>query len=215
MRVAFPPILALLLLQACTSPQERLQKIESGMLGLLGPAADLKVSARNGPYQLPLPPPLDVQAEQKSQAQKLLAEASKIDTADLDPQKRRHLRAYQRILTDLSGSTSGWPLDPLDYTLAGLLQTFLTTGNEDSLAELLEKTADYYTEVEQRWRSSNPQHLAAAVTQGLAALDRLAELESNLGKYPPAMQARLRAALPAARAGMKNYLGLCRSGVLE
>ncbi|MEO6038366.1 MAG: hypothetical protein ABIQ93_08135 [Saprospiraceae bacterium] len=215
MRVAFLSFLLLFLLSACTSPQDRLQAIESEMVDLLGPAADLNVPVQNAPFQLPLPPPLAVQAEQKSRAQKLLADAARIDSLALAPAERRQLRQYRQVLADLSGERSGWPLDPLGYTLNEPLQRCLVEPGGESLAVLLEKIPDYYTEVELRWGHPNPRNLDPAVAQCLAALDQLEQLEEDLGKYPLAVQARLQMALPPARAAIKNYLGQCRSGVLE
>jgi len=213
MRLAF--VFFPLLLVACTSAQDRLHRIESGMLDLLGPAADLKITLGEGNLQLPLPPPLEMQEEQQKQARQLLADAAQIDSTALEPTARQQLRQYRRVLTDLSGSAAGWPIDPLAYTLHEPLQRCLAEADGESLAALLEKMPAYYTTLEQRWGHTNPRNLPAAVAQCLATLDRLEALENELGKYPPDSQLRLRAALPAAKAALKNYLGQCRSGVLE
>ena len=215
MRVALVASFLLFLLPACTSPQDRLQALESEMIGLLGPAAELQVPLQSGSFRLPLPPPLEVQTEQKNRAQALLVKSAQIDSLALAPEQRRQLRQYRQVLTDLSGSRTGWPLDPLDYTLAELLRQALIPSNGESLAVLLEKMPAYYTEVEQRWGRPNPRNLAAAVARCLVILDQLMQLENDLRKYPQPIQTRLQAALPAARAAIKNYLGLCRSGVLE
>ena len=185
------------------------------MVDLLGPAADLKVPVQNAQFQLPLPPPLEVQAEQKSRAQQLLTKAAQIDSLVLRPAERRQLRQYRQVLTDLSADSKGWPLDPLAYTLTEPLQRCLAEPDGESLAVLLEKIPGYYAEVEQRWGRPNPKNLDPAVNQCLAVLDQLETLEKDLGKYPPAVQMRLQAALPSARAAIKNYLGQCRSGLLE
>ncbi len=185
------------------------------MLGLLGPAADLKVPLLEGNLQLPLPPPLEVQAEQKYRSRELLDDIAKIDTNALEPTQRRQLLQYRQVLSDLSGSATGWPVDPLKYTLAEPLQRCLAEPSGESLAILLEKMPEYYTEVELRWGHTNPRNMPAAVTQCLSSLDQLDQLESSLRKYPLNTQQRLKAALPAAKAALKNYLGQCRSGVLE
>ncbi len=213
MRLAF--LCNLCFLIACTSPQDRLQQIESGMLELLGPAADLKVPVQDGSLPLPLPPPLEVQTAQKIQASRLLAEAEKIDSSKLEPIQRQQLQQYRQVLTDLSGSTAGWPVDPLMYTLYEPFQRCLSEPDGESLATLLEKTPDYYTEVEQRWGPTNPRSLHPTETQCLSVLDQLDRLENDLIKYPLPVRTRLQAALPAAKAAWKNYLGLCRSSVLE
>lgn len=215
MRVALLPVFCLLWLSACTSPQEQLAEVEAGMLDLLGPTAQLKIPAGNRQTYLPLPPPLAVQDEQKNRAQQLLAKAAQIDTAALDPAHRYQLREYRKILTDWSASQSGWPLNPLDYTLAKPLQFCLAEPNGECLALLLEKMPDYYAEVEERWQSTHRHNYASAVQQCLTTLDTLQGLEQSLDKYPPDLQTRLRAALPPAQAVLKNYLGQCRSLVLE
>ena len=215
MRAVVLSLFLLFLLSACTSPQEQLAEIEDEMLTLLGPAADLKIPTHNSQAYLPLPPPLDMQDEQKSRAQKLLVKAAQIDTAALDPERRSQLWQYREILTDLSGSKSGWPLNPLDYTLAKPLQGFLAEPDGEQLAILLEKMPDYYAEVERRWQSNRQHNSQAAVQECLAMLDTLQALEENLKKYPPDVRARLQVALPSAQAGLKNYLGQCRSLTLD
>lgn len=215
MRVALFPGLFLFLCSACTSPQRQLRQLEGDMLALLGPTTGWKVPTRSGAIWLPLPPPTEVQAEQQTQAQQLLASAAKIDSVALTPEQRAALRQYRQALADLANASAGWPLDPMTYTLAGPFQRCLAETDGESLTLLLEKMPDYYTEVEQRWRSTHRHHHAPAVEQCMVTLDTLKGLEQNLEKYPLGLQARLRGALPPAQMGLKNYLGQCRSLVLE
>ncbi len=215
MRAALFPGFLLLLCAACTSPQQQLQQLEGDMLQLLGPTAGWKIPTRNGAVWLPLPPPAGAQAEQQAQARQLLTSAAKIDTAAFIPDQRVQLRQYRQALNDLADASAGWPLDPLTYTLAGPLQRCLAETDGESLALLLEKMPDYYTEVEQRWRSTHRHHYAPAVQQCLATLDTLRGLEQSLEKYPADLRGRLRGALPPAQMVLKNYLGQCRSLVLE
>jgi len=215
MRAILLSIPGLFLLLACTSPQERLAEIEDGMLVLLGPAGDFKIPVQDSQLYLPLPPPLEVQDEQKNQAQKLLAKVAQIDSTALNPERRDQLRQYWKILTDLSGSQSGWPLNPLDYTLSEPLRCCLAEPGGESLAVLLEKMPDYYAEVEKRWHSTNRHNQALAAQECLAMLEDLQKLEENLETYRPEVKGRLQKALPFAEMGLKNYLAQCRSLVLE
>ncbi len=185
------------------------------MLDLLGPTVGWKVPTQSGTIWLPLPPPAEVQTEQQIQAQKLLASAAKMDTLALVPEQRAQLQQYRQALADMTDVSAGWPLNPMAYTLFEPLQRCLAEPDGESLALLLERIPAYYAEVEQRWRSTHQHHYAPAVQQCLITLDTLKALEKTMEKYPADMQARLRDAIPLAEVGWKNYMGQCRSLVLE
>lgn len=215
MRAVLLPGLLLFLLSACTSPQQQLQQVEADMVDLLGPNANWKIPAQTGDIWLPLPPPAEVQADQQARAQQILADAAKIDTTALAPDQNALLKQYRQALMSLADTSAGWPLDPLNYTLAEPLQRCLAEPDGESLILLLEKMPAYYTEVEQRWRSTHRHNYAPAVQQCLITIDNLEELEKDKGKYPADVQTRLQELLPLAQAALKNYLGQCRSLVLE
>ncbi len=215
MRAVLLPGFLLFLCSACTAPQQQLQQLEAEMLDLLGPAAGWQIPTHDGSIWLPLPPPAEAQTEQQTKAQELLTSLAKIDTSALPSAQRVQWQQYHRALTDLADANVGWPLDPATYTLTEPLQRCLAEPDGESLVLLLEKMPGYYAEIEQRWRSTHRHHYALAVQKCLDTLDTLRKLEQHSGKYPGDIQVRLQQSLPLAQAALKNYLGLCRSLLLE
>jgi hypothetical protein len=95
--------------------------------------------------------------------------------------------------------------DPSGCDVSGQLKQF---SDHPELPLLLEKIPAYYAQIELRWQIPDRRFVSKAVDGAQTALDLLHGLEKGSGKEVVARTG-------AARAAVKDFIGLCQSAMLK
>lgn len=207
-----PVCLLLLSLNACMSTEDRLAKLEKTILKVLPRPEYFVVKGDKDTLQLLLPAP---------GAGRLAAEyctvketVAQMDTAGLTEREKLAVKHYYNLLDSACAN----PLffnNPAQYSVAYALKNATKQPTLDLYLALLEKIPDYYAQVQQNWHTPEPTRIKTAVNQCVGVLDELNQAEQEAERWAPEQRNRLYAAIPAARAAVKDFIGLCESGKLQ
>ncbi len=209
---------AVLFMTACATPEERFLRLQLDFMADRPPAEVFEIIAENDTVRWPLPPSAEYAGALKAFAESYREKARAIDPGQLAPDKQEDLRRFQVALDSICARTERAQCDPADYTLHAVLSHFAGSKNLRHPALMVRVVAQiplYYARVQQRWTTPAPGAIPRAVEQSQETLDQLEHIERNLPELSAAYREQLQRTIPPARAAVKDFIGLCQSGLLE
>lgn len=210
--------LAVLLMAACASPEERFIRLQLDFIANRPPPEVFEIQADSDTVRWPLPPSAEYAGALKEFAETYRKRAHSIDAETLTPKTKEDLRQFQVALDSICARFARAQSDPCDYTLHNVLSHF--TGSSGLrhpalMVRVVEQIPHYYARVQQRWTVPAPARIPEATHQALATLDHLQHIEENLPGLSVGYRDQLEKTMPPARAAIKDFIGLCQSGLLE
>lgn len=200
----FAALSALILLLSCNSPEARLERLQHNFWEKFARQDFFEVKLKNEVLHLPLPPTNDQPEHRKELAENLQKEARSIQKENLNAAGQKQLVQIQSALEDCVAHAGNAFFDPSSCTVSSHLEQL--TGHPE-LPLFLEKIPTYYAQIEQRWQTPDLRFVPKAVAESQNTLDLLHQLGEKSG-----VETAARAG--AAKAAVKDFIGLCQSAVL-
>ncbi|MFN0034257.1 MAG: hypothetical protein ACKVUS_04265 [Saprospiraceae bacterium] len=197
-------LLASLFLISCNSPETRLDRLQHRFWEKFARQDFFEIRLENEVLHLPLPLAASPPEEQKTLALSLRKEAHSIEKEKLGTESQKQLAQLCAALDDLAASSGNPFFDPSRCAISQHLRQY---SERAGLLLFLEKIPAYYAEVERRWQTPDGRFVPKAVAESQTALDLLNAVEE---KSEGEISARAR----AARAAVKDFIGLCQSAFL-
>jgi len=200
---------------SCSSPEQQLNRLEHDLIYKHPKPETFLIKTSTDTLQLPIP-----QAHSEATLAfiarcKQRAQAIPAATLPVIQQKKLF---YLLFALDSLHRSYGQIIHPQKYALGVLpLRICLPEKGVQNAAlfiALLEKIPAYYDLVESRWIKPQLADLPGAIATAQSALDALNMLEKTPEGLNTAQKTAFINLLPAAKAALKNYIGLCQSGYL-
>lgn len=198
-------LFAALLLFSCNTPESRLRRLQHDFWENYARQDYFEIKLNKETLHWPLPPLPMPSNRQKSLAARLQEEAASIESEKMNLESRQKLAQIRAALDDCLAHEGNALFDPARFVL---LDQWLQFSAHPELRGVLEKIPEYYAEVEQRWQMPDTSLVAKAVTESQKTLDWMNALEEKSGS-------ELSMHLQAARAAIKDYIGMCQSALLK
>ena len=195
---------AALLLLSCNTPESRLRRLQHDFWENYSRQDYFEIKLLKETLHWPLPPLPMPSNRQKSLAARLQEEAASIESEKMNPESRQQLAQIRAALEDCLAQEGNALFDPARFVL---LDEWSRFSAHPELPNVLEKIPEYYSTVEQRWQMPDTGLVSKAVTESQKTLDWLNALEGKTGGEFARIQ--------AARAAIKDYIGMCQSALLK
>lgn len=196
----------LFLLISCNDPEAQLSSLQHEFWEQFARQDFFEIQMEQEKVLLPLPVSMEAPSKQKAQAEALLKSANALKTEELSKEGQQRLQQIKTALNDFLNASGNAFFDPARYVIEQpLLETHCV--NELKTRLFLERIPAYYVEVERRWQIPAPENVSRAVVKAQEGLDAIQALETS-GALNPAAGAQ------AAKAAIKDFIGLCQSALL-
>lgn len=189
----YPALLLILALISCESPEDKISRLQSETLALLGSGDFFVFNTQSRTIMLALPPSLENAAQCAQRIPRISQEINVIDAASLSATDQERLERLKTIVETLANKGADSAFDPNKCVIADLLADDL---RGETGKVVLEKIPEYYAEVERRWQQPNSFRALQAAQQSLRSLDMLQEMGSDADR---------------ARLAVKDFIGMCQS----
>jgi len=190
---------------SCNTPEARLRRLQHDFWETYARQDFFEIRLKNEVLHWPLPPASVPSGQQKLLAEKLQKEASAIDKEGLSEAGKKQLAQLSAALDDCVAHAGAAFFDPSRCEVSRQLKQFSA---HPELPLLMEKIPAYYAQIEQRWQIPDSRLVSKAVDASQNALDLLNGLEKSAG-------GEMVARTGAARAAIKDFIGLCQSALLR
>ncbi len=203
----FKPItlFALVFLYSCNTPEARLGRLQHDFWEKYAQQDFFEIKLKNEVLHLPLPPSSAPSEQQKLWAESLQKEANSIEKEQLSVVDQKQLAQLRSVLDDCVTHAGRTFFDPSRCVVLMHLQQFF---DHPDLLLVLENIPAYYAQIEQRWQTPDARFVSKAVEESQTTLDLLNTLEKN-------SSGKIVARTGAARAAVKDFIGLCQSALLQ
>ncbi|GEM_PF-1053422 len=198
-------LFALFFLISCNSPEARLRHLQHDFGEKFAQQDFFEIKLKDEVLHLPLPPSSEAPLAQKAALESLQKEANSIEKEKLGTENQKKLVQLRLALGDCVVQAGNSLFDPSRYTISTRLRQF---SEHPELLLFLEKIPAYYTQIEQRWHRPDIRFVPKAVAESQITLDLLEALEKK-------SNGEIAARTAAARAAVKDFIGLCQSGILR
>jgi len=199
------PLFALLFLFSCNTPEAKLERLQHDFWEKFARQDFFEIKLKNEVLHLPLPPSNAPSEQQKSWFESLQKEANSIEEQQLSTERQSQLVQIRAALDDCVAHTGSPFFDPNRCVFLKHLQRF---SDHPELSLVLENIPDYYTQIEQRWQIPDGRFVSKAVLESQSTLDLLNSIERG-------SSGEIAALTGAAKAAIKDFIGLCQSAILR
>ncbi len=209
---------AVLFMAACATPEERFIRLQLDFMADRPQAEIFEIRTDSDTVRWPLPPSAEDAGAMREFADTYRKRAYALNPEELTANTKTDLRRFQVALDSICTRIERARCDASDYTLHNVLSHF--TGSKGPrhpalMARVVEQIPVYYARVQQRWIAPAPAGIPQALAQAQTTLDQLEHIEQSLPGLSAAYREQLQQTIPAARAALKDFIGLCQSGLLE
>jgi len=198
----------LFFITACQSDTDRLREAEHRFLEIMSVPEEFQLTAGKDTLFLPVLPGPESAQESKANAAELQVQIRKIDGKSLGDSDRKRLDALTKATEDLVARGVSMPLEQISMQVAEPFRQALIYNNTELTRRLVEYIPAYVAEMEQRWPPDTSKKNPEIVHAAESAYDALLQLEQE-------SSATSKEQFEAARRAWKDYMGLCRSGLLS
>ncbi|MFN0214026.1 MAG: hypothetical protein ACKVT2_07200 [Saprospiraceae bacterium] len=198
-------LFGLIFMFSCNSPDTRFRQLQLEVWQKFARHDFFEIHLKNEVLYMPLPPSIPLDSQRKSWVNSLQSEAQSIDLQSLSLENQKKMLQLRAVLQDFSESTDAAFFDPSNFVVLKHLQRF---SDNPELTQLLDKIPAYYAQIEQNWRKPELRFVQKAVDQSQITLDFLDDLAKK-------SNGEIGANLAAARAAVKDFIGLCQSTHLQ
>ena len=199
------PLFALLFLCSCNTPEARLERLQHDFWEKFARQDFFEIKLKNEVLHLPLPPSNAPSEQQKLWFESIQKEANSIDQQQLSTERQKQLLQLRAALDDCVAHAGSPFFDPNRCVFLKHLQQF---SGHPELSLVLKNIPDYYAQIEQRWQIPDARFVAKAVMESQITLDLLNSMEKE-------SSGGIAAQTGAARAAVKDFIGLCQSAILK
>ena len=190
----------LLSFAACESPHDKISRLQSELLTVLGEQDFYEIRTKKQTIRLPLPPSPELADARKQLVLDINLETYSFENENLSEPDQKRLNLLCTNLKEMVKRGNAAFFDPAKCVLTDELLKNLQSGDQSVLEVLCQKIPEYYAEVERRWQAPDPGRANVAATKSLLVLD---DLEKIGDKASP------------ARLAVKDFICLCHSAVLK
>ncbi len=198
-------LFVLLSLFSCNSPEARLERLQHDFWEKFARQDFFEIKLKNEVLHLPLPPSNAPSEQQRLLAKSLQKEAYSIEEQQLSTEKQKQLLQLRAALDDCVAHAGSPFFDPNRCVVLRYLKQF---SDHPELSLVLENIPDYYAQIEQRWQTPDVRFISKAVMESQTTLDLLTWMEKESSM-------KIAAQTGAARAAVKDFIGLCQSAILQ